>query len=88
MCVDFDFKTYEQRKEWGIRNLKLVFSRKLMYYSGVVMCAELAERDAKTKRDILETLIAMTPIDRLLHVMGDEIVPALIHYDRLRFGDR
>ena len=40
MCVDFEFKTIEQPKPkpWGIRYTKLIFSRKLIYFSGVVMC--------------------------------------------------
>jgi hypothetical protein len=27
MCVDFEYKTVEQQKPWGIRNLKLMYSR-------------------------------------------------------------
>src|SRR5689334_22450294 len=28
VCVDFEFKTSNLNKEWGLRNIKLVFSRK------------------------------------------------------------
>lgn len=81
MCVDFEFKTNEQRKSWGVRNIKLVFSRKLMYFSGVIMCAQLAERSPENKRAILRDLVLTNPIDRLIGVMGSEIMPALRHYD-------
>ncbi|MGB2931931.1 MAG: DUF294 nucleotidyltransferase-like domain-containing protein [Methyloceanibacter sp.] len=30
MCVDFEYKTIEEGKSWGDRNIKLVFSRKLI----------------------------------------------------------
>lgn len=81
MCVDFEYKTVEDKKPWGIRNIKLIFSRKLIYFSGIVMCAELAQRSAQTKRDILLKLIQMSPIERLLYVMGRDILPALNEYE-------
>lgn len=81
MCVDFEFKTIEQSKPWGIRYTKLIFSRKLIYFSGVVMCASLAGLPAADKRKRLRELIAMPPVDRLLEVMGPSVVPALVEYD-------
>lgn len=81
MCVDFEFKTVEQTKPWGIRYTKLIFSRKIIYYSGVIMCAELANKKAAEKRGCLELMINMPPIDRLLLALGEDIVPALTEYD-------
>lgn len=83
MCVDFEFKTVEQKKPkpWGIRYTKLIFSRKLIYFSGVVMCAELANMPANKKRDRLLELCSQPPIDRLLSCMADDILSALREYD-------
>lgn len=83
MCVDFEFKTVEQSnpKPWGIRYAKLIFSRKLIYFSGIAMCAELARMPANEKRELLREFIGLRPIDRLLRVMGRKIIPALDEYD-------
>lgn len=81
MCVDFEFKTVEQTKPWGVRYIKLIFSRKLIYFSGIIMCAELANRPAQQKRDMLQRMIYMPPIDRLLYILGEDILPALHEYD-------
>lgn len=81
MCVDFEFKTVEQTKPWGVRYAKLIFSRKLIYFSGIIMCAELANLPAAKKRENLLEMIFLPPIDRLLHVIGGDILPALDEYD-------
>ena len=41
IATDFEYKTSEGNKEWGLRNIKLRFSRKLIYFSGIVVAAEL-----------------------------------------------
>ncbi len=82
MCVDFEFKTVEQTKPWGIRYTKLIFSRKLIYFSGLMMCAELAGLPASQKRSYLLEKIRLPPIDRLLSILGPTILPALSEYDR------
>lgn len=82
ICVDFEFKTSEESKPWGIRNIKLIFSRKVIYFSGLLMCAETVQRTAIEKRNIIKRMSSMTPIERILYVLGEKSYPALIMYDR------
>jgi predicted nucleotidyltransferase len=81
ICVDFDFKTVQHSKPWGIRNIKLVYSRQLIYFSGIVLIANTYQRSYSEKVRILETGFAKTPIDRVLDICGDSALPALKLYD-------
>lgn len=44
IAVDFEFKTSEDDKSWGIRNIKLLFSRNLLYFSGILVAAESIDK--------------------------------------------
>ncbi|MCV0396220.1 MAG: hypothetical protein K5872_04400 [Rhizobiaceae bacterium] len=82
ICVDFEFKTEEGRKPWGIRNIKLVFSRKLIYFSGLIICAEMGQRTAAEKRSICRRLLSLTPIERMLVVLREDALEPLAYYDK------
>jgi predicted nucleotidyltransferase len=70
MCVDFEYKTAEQKKPWGLRNLKLMYSRKLLYFGGVVAVAETAQKTRRQKVELLINLLNETPIARLQSLFG------------------
>lgn len=43
IATDFEHKVSDQNKEWGLRQAKLRFSRKILYFSGIVAVAETAD---------------------------------------------
>jgi len=81
ICVDFEYKTVEEGKAWAIRNIKLQFSRKLLYFSGVIAVAETEGLDAAQKRKRLAELLALSPLLRLHQVCGSHVDEALAEYD-------
>jgi len=81
ICVDFEFKTFEASKAWGIRNIKLVFSRKILYFSGALIVAETAQRHAEEKREIVRELVALPPIQRIKRICRSAADRALESYE-------
>lgn len=65
IATDFEFKTSERNKEWGLRNVKLRFSRKLIYFSGVVVAAELHDLDQQLKIDRAQELFDKPVLERI-----------------------
>jgi len=82
MCVDFEYKTVERGKPWGVRNLKLLYSRKMLYFGGVLAVAETASRTREQKLHQLTSLLDLTPLQRISHLFGDAASEALSCYDR------
>lgn len=70
MATDYEFKTKEDGKPWGIRNIKLVFSRKLLYASGLFSVALTADRVRERKIQYLEDLFNLPVVDRMVEICG------------------
>lgn len=82
ICVDFEFKTIEKDKPWGIRKVKLVFARKLMYFSGIAVAAELSKYNKEDAVEQLQMLLELPVIERLQKIFGkSECNAALEIYD-------
>lgn len=79
--VDFENKTNEEGKPWGDRNIKLMFSRKLLYFSGILAVAETAQHTFEAKREILKKYLRKTPIERINDICGVRATKALTMYD-------
>ncbi len=70
ICVDYEYKTTEKEKPWAIRNVKLVFSRKLLYASGLFSVALTADMSRERKVERLEELFDLCPLERVVHICG------------------
>ena len=83
VAVDYEFKTTEAEevKPWAIRNVKLVFSRKLLYASGLFSVAMTADRTREEKLEVLEQLFALPVIERMIFICGkSRMKPVLQSY--------
>ena len=72
ITIDFEFKTSETGKSWGLRNIKLTYSRKLIYFVGLLMVAKTQDLEKDEKANILIKYINMTPIERIECIVLDK----------------
>lgn len=80
ICTDYEFKVNEQGKSWGVRKIKLRFSRKILYFSGLILVAKTcsSSRDKKIT-DTLE-LLNLSPIARIKKICGDAQSQEMLSY--------
>ena len=83
ITVDFEFKTSEAGKSWGLRNIKLTYSRKLIYFAGVLCVAKTQDLEKDEKIALLKDLFRMTPLDRIDTIVGNKEIKEKIfkYYD-------
>ncbi|MDP2286033.1 MAG: nucleotidyltransferase domain-containing protein, partial [Pseudohongiella sp.] len=83
IAIDFEYKISEQNKEWGLRSIKLRFSRKLIYFGGLVVAAELVGGERADKIQRANELFAMPVLVRLQTLAGqdEQLAVLLSHYE-------
>lgn len=65
ICTDYEYKVNEEEKDWGLRKIKLRFSRKLIYFSGLITVAETCNMTRTEKVNETLRLLSLTPIERI-----------------------
>jgi len=81
ITVDFEFKTSEVSKSWGLRNIKLTYSRKLIYFAGILCVAKTQDLEKSEKISLLKDLFTKTPLVRIVDIVEDEdIVMEIFKY--------
>lgn len=82
--VDFAYKTTEKASPWGLRMIKLLFSRKLIYFGGILMVAETDQLSNEQKIARLVALTGMTPVERIRQVCGAKADDVLARYEHFQ----
>ncbi|MCF5901474.1 MULTISPECIES: hypothetical protein [Aeromonas] len=72
ICTDYEYKVSEQGKAWGLRKIKLRFSRKLIYFSGIITVAETCNMTREEKIQKTLELLELPPLERIAKVVGPE----------------
>jgi len=72
ICVNYEFNFWKQNQKWGLRYIKLLHSRILMY-SGLLFLTLNSSKPshAATKRDYILAHVELTPMEKLVHVYQD-----------------
>lgn len=68
ITTDFEHKVAEGNKSWGLRNVKLRFSRKILYFGGILCIAETALKSNSEKNAALAKLLDHSVLERILCV--------------------
>lgn len=81
ITTDFEHKVSEKSKSWGVRNIKLTFSRKILYFGGIIAVAEASQKDREIKVEKTLKLLDMSPLERIEYIGKDKVSKVFEHYD-------
>ncbi|WP_201555287.1 nucleotidyltransferase domain-containing protein [Psychrobacter immobilis] len=73
MLTDFHYKINFGNKDWGVRSIKLKFSRKIIYLSGLLSITIVERTNSKEKNvDNLEATLSFSPLERTFNLLKSE----------------
>lgn len=73
ITTDFEYKTTTAKKGWGLRALKLRYSRPLLYFGGVVAAAETVEVKSNTAIDRLLEILELPILQRIYELNPESL---------------
>lgn len=75
ITTDFQHKIDSDGKSWGIRNVKLRFSRKILYFAGVIAIAYASdkEQDVTARVSLLSSSLDIVPLERIFDIYNEKI---------------
>lgn len=65
ITTDFEHKVTTQQKDWGLRQVKLRFSRKILYFGGIIAVAETSHLGQDQKLEGLEGWFKHAGLERI-----------------------
>lgn len=80
ITTDFQHKVDAGGKSWGIRNIKLRYSRKLLYFAGVMAIAHASEtqQDITKRTQEISNSLDIPPLERIYNISHGKAKPELI----------
>lgn len=73
MLTDFHYKINFDKKDWGVRSIKLKFSRKIIYLSGLLSITIVENTNTKEENvEKLEAILSLSPLERTFNLLESE----------------
>lgn len=72
ICVDYEFKITKENKDWALRNIKLRFSRKGLYFGGIAILLNSMNKRDTDKHDYIRKNLRLPFADKIAHILLEQ----------------